>query len=181
MADPIVWPIVDAMFECLVTTFELETKPPAIIRHHFGSGTAVAQISPDGNENECCDGLAWVRVAEFYPSGNDQLTPYASASSCFEDMAVPIEIGAVRCWPQAGGFADREDWATTTYDCLQDAAALRRAVKCCFIPGNESRWQVVIGRWRPVGVTGQCVGGILPLTVSPNVIECCPTGEPTSP
>lgn len=175
MADVIVWPILDAMLECLITTFEAEPKPPGVIRHHFGSGTAVAQISPDGETNECCDGLVWVRLAEFYRSGNDQLTPYASASSCFEDMAVPIEIGAVRCWPKAGDFATAEDWAATTYDCTQDAAALRRAVKCCFIPGNESRWQVVVGRWRPVGVTGQCVGGILPLTVAPNVTECCPT------
>jgi hypothetical protein len=178
--DVIVWPVLDAMLECLITTFEAEEKPPGVIRHHFGSGTAVPQISPDGNDNECCDGLVWVRVAEFYNSGNDQLTPYASASSCFENMAVPIEIGAVRCWPAAGGFATPEDWAATTYDCAQDAAALRRAVTCCFLPGNESRWQVVVGRWRPVGVSGQCVGGILPLTVAPNAVECCPTGE-TSP
>lgn len=175
MADPIVWPVLDAMLECLITTFELEASPPGIIRHHFGSGTAVAQIAPDGSDNECCDGLAWVRVAGVYPAGGDGLNPYASASSCFADMAVPIEIGAVRCWPAAGQFATPEDWALTTELCTLDAAALRRAVNCCFIPGNESRWQVVMGRWNPVGVTGQCVGGIQALTVSPNVIECCPS------
>lgn len=177
MSDVVVWPVLDAMLECLITTFEAEEKPPGVIRHHWGSGTAVPQISPDGLRNECCEGLAWVRFVEVYPSGNDQLTPYASASSCFADPAVPIEIGALRCWPTAGEFATAEDWASTTYDCAQDAAALRRAVQCCFLPGNDHRWQVVVGRERPVGVSGQCVGTILPLTVAPNVVECCPTGE----
>lgn len=174
MADPIVWPILDAMLECLITTFELEDTPPKVIRHHFGARTAVAQISPDGSRNECCDGLVWVRGGGFYPSGNDQGTQYSSASSCADNHAVPLDIGAVRCWPKAGGFADAEDWALTTEQCWKDAAALRRAVNCCLIPGNEYRWQVIKGRYEPVGVSGQCVGGILPLTVIPVAMECCP-------
>ena len=180
VTDPIVWPVLDAMLECLITTFEADEEPPGIIRHHFGNGNAIAQISPDGEDNECCDGLVWVRLARAFPTGNDALTQTASASSCFDMMAVPIEIGAVRCWPRAGEFATPEDWALTTERAVKDYKQLRNAVQCCFIPGNEYRWQTVIGAYDPIGVTGQCVGGRLALTVGPNAADCCDPG-PTSP
>lgn len=171
--DLLFWPALDALLECLTTEFAKHDDPPATIRHQNGNGNAVAQIDPLGNANECCDGLAWVRLGTFYPTGGDQLAPYASATDCNPVWAAQVDLGAVRCWPKAGEFATAEDWALSTNLVCQDAAVLRRAVLCCFTPGNDA-YQAVIGAWRPVGVTGQCVGGVLSVTISPAVQECCP-------
>jgi len=171
--DPLFWPALDALLECLKTEFAKHDTPPAIIRHQTGNGNAVAQIDPFGDTNECCEGLAWVRLNTFYPSGNDQLTPVASAADCNPVWAAQVDLGAVRCWPQAGGFGSPEDWAVSANLLMQDATVLRRAILCCFQPGNLA-YQTVMGAYRPISVTGQCVGGTLSVTIGPAVQECCP-------
>lgn len=171
--DPLVWPILEALLECLKIEFAKHDDPPATIRHQNGNGNAVAQIHPRGHKNECCDGLAWVRLSTFYPSGGPQLTPVADPTDCNPVWAVPVELGVVRCWPKAGGFADVEDWAQAVNLECQDAAVLRRTILCCFQPGNDE-YQSIIGAYRPLSVTGQCVGGALPVTIGPSVQECCP-------
>lgn len=178
--DQLVWPVLDALLDCLKIEFAKHNDPPKVIRHQVGNGNAVAQIHPNGRTNECCSGLAWVRLATFYPSGNAQMTPVVSVGDCYPVWAMQVELGAVRCWPKAGRFADPEDWALSANLACQDATVLRRAVLCCFMPGNIEH-QAAIGAWRPLGVTGQCVGGVLTVTVSPVAQECCPPDPPDPP
>lgn len=172
--DAMVWPILEDMLSCLNDAFAHHPEPPAIIRHQTGNGNAIAQIDPTRNprRNECCEGLAWVRLASIFPAAGDTLAPDTRVGNCYRGWAVQVELGAVRCWPGAGKFADKEMWAESAYLVAQDAAALRRTVTCCYEPGNDLH-QVAVGTWTPVGITGQCVGGRMPVTVSSDVGDCC--------
>jgi hypothetical protein len=172
--DAMVWPVLETFLSCLETEFAHHPDPPAIIRHQTGNGNAVAQIEPTRTpaRNECCEGLAWVRLAGFGPAAGPNLAPNPTVNNCYESWGIQIELGAVRCWPGAGKFAGPDVWAESAWLVAQDAAALRRAVSCCFLPGNTDH-QAVVGQWTPVGITGQCVGGRLPVTVSSYVGDCC--------
>lgn len=174
--DVMVWPLLESSLSCLKDAFSHHVDPPEIIRHHTGGGNEIAQIDQRTKFNECCAGLAWVRLAGFGPAGGPSLTPIATVNNCFESWGVQIELGAVRCWPSAGQFAQPEDWAQTAELVAEDAAALRRAVTCCFMPGDDEH-QVVMGQWAPIGVTGQCVGGRLMVTVSSHTGDCCDDPE----
>lgn len=174
--DVMVWPLLDTFLSCLHDAFAHHADPPGIIRHQSGNGNAVAQINPHDGFNECCEGLAWVRLAGVGPAAGPSLAANATVNNCFESWGIQIELGAVRCWPRAGDFATPEDWAQNAELVALDAAALRRAVTCCFIPGNTDH-QVVMGQWSPLGITGQCVGGRLPVTVSSYAGDCCDDPE----
>lgn len=178
--DVMVWPLLETFHSCLETAFAAHPDPPAIIRHHAGSGNAVPQVNPHTLENECQCGLAWVRLDGFGPAAGPTLAPDATAGNCFASYGVQIELGAVRCWPHAGDFADPEAWAETASLVALDAAALRRAVTCCFVPGNAEH-QTVMGQWGPVGISGQCVGGRLTVTVSTYAGDCCEDPDEATP
>lgn len=188
MDDPIVWPILDEMLSCLEDAFASHEDPPAQICHRAGSGLTVAQFKVTAGrtaENECCGGLAWVRLQTFYPTGGDeQLEFNPRLSNCFDGLAVGLELGVLRCWPRAGAHASCDDWADVTRMVAADAAALRRAIACCWEPAHkEVGPAAVMGQWQAAGIEGQCVGGILPVTIGEvdRTPECCEPSSPSSP
>lgn len=193
--DPLVWPIASELLDCLEFAFGPDfdhPQPPALICHRTGTGATVAQFDPKTGKNECCQGLAYVRATPFGPTlGGDTVEFNRSASqgvtNCFGGWAVSFEIGALRCWPHAGGYATCDQWATATFNVLEDAAALRRSILCCFAPAHEELGDlsIIMGTWAPAGIQGQCVGGSIPLTIGVNDrsrFDCCETtGSPVSP
>lgn len=192
--DPLVWPIAEELLDCLKIAFEDDGQhldPPGLICHRTGTGATVAQFDPAEGTNECCHGLAWVRATPFGPTlAGDTLEFNRSATmgvtNCGGAWSVGMEIGSLRCWPHAGSYPSCDDWATTAYNVLADAAALRRAVICCFAPNYEDTHalQVIVEPWRPAGIQGQCVGGTIPLTIGVNDrsrFDCCTPTSPTSP
>lgn len=190
MTDPVVWPILDEMLECLRSAFENwdHPAPPELICHRTGNGNSIPQFKQVGQqvENECCKGLAWVRLRTFYTTaGGLTLDFNPRAGNCFDDLVTVVELGALRCWPHLGGYATCDDWATTTERVAEDAAALRRAIKCCWGAGStrEDGLDAIMGQWVPAGMDGQCVGGVLPVTIgtSPALADCCDPTSPTSP
>lgn len=188
MTDPVVWPILDEMLDCVRSGF-LDwdhPSPPAMFSHRTGTGTTIPQINPDNGENECCGGLAWVRMTPFYPTSGGLALEFAQrAGNCFDDLVVTLEIGALRCWPHAGEYATVDDWALNAEQVAEDAAALRRAIKCCWGAGDtrEDGLNALMGQWTPAGISGQCVGGILPVAIGTvdSGLDCCPPTSPTSP
>lgn len=187
MSDPVVWPILDELLECLQTAFTdgNHPRPPALICHRTGNGNSIPQLKRSGTTvvNECCEGLAYVRLSTFYPTaGGLALEFNRQAGNCFNDVVVAAELGALRCWPHLGGYATCDDWALNAEAVAEDAAALRRAIKCCWGAGDtrEDGLDALMGQWVPAGIDGQCVGGILPVTIGTvdADLDCCP---PTSP
>lgn len=182
MTDPLAWPIQEELLDCLTVAFNdgQHPDPPKLICHRSGNGATIPQINPNTKVNECCGGLAWVRLMTFYPTtGDRQLSVADTTDNCFHMQALRIEIGALRCWPHAGKYASCDDWAKNANLVDEDGAALRRAIKCCFVPGHANDGvKVIQGAWAAAGISGQCVGGIIPLTIGPfttGALDCCAT------
>lgn len=187
MTDLVVWPILDEMLSCLESAFNDwdHPSPPALICHRTGNGQSIPMIDPRTKLNECCQGLAWVRLTSNYPTAGDEAMTFSQrVSNCFDGEAVTVELGALRCWPHAGSYATCNDWAANAFNVAEDVAALRRAIKCCWTPAHQDdNLAALRGQWRPAGISGQCVGGILPVTIGEvnAQLDCCEPTSPTSP
>lgn len=135
------------------------------------------------HQDECCQGLAWVRPAGFFPSSGtfpaQDAAPLPKGTSAW---AITLELGAVRCapTPDKDSIPTAVEWLATTQAVMDDAAAMRRAI-CCFIDAKPGRARSVLpGLWQPLSVQGGCVGGILPVTVRGPACDCSDAGEDAS-
>lgn len=180
IADPLVMPFAVELLACLEQEVQKVANPPL----HIGlrPGTVVDHLMST-TEDECCEGLAWVRPAGFFPSSavfpaQDESPPPKGISS----WAVTLEMGVVRCapTPEANAIPSAEEWAATTQAVMDDAAAMRRAL-CCFIDLGYGRARKVLpGLWQPLSVQGGCVGGVLPVTVQGPACDCSSAGPESS-
>jgi hypothetical protein len=174
--DPLVMPILLELLECLDQEISKVETPPRYVQ--VRPGTVVDHLMSTG-QDECCEGLAWVRPADFFPSSGtfpnaDELPLPKGVGG----WAVTIELGAIRCAPTPGPnrIPTGDEWMTTVAQVMDDAAAMRRAI-CCFIEARRGRTQNVIpGIWQPVSVQGGCVGGVLPVTVRGPACDCSDAG-----
>jgi len=178
--DPLVMPLARELLACLGQEVAKVESPPEFVQ--LRPGTVVDHLLSMG-QDECCQGLAWVRPVSFFPSSGafpvqDEVPPRGGMAA----WAVNLEMGVIRCAPTPG--ADRiptgQEWDDTVQAVMDDAAAMRRAL-CCFmdlVPGRANR--MVPGIWQPISVEGGCVGGILPLTVRGPVCDCVDAGPDSS-
>ncbi len=169
--DLSVTPIVEALLACYEVEVGKVADPPASVCLRTGDQVAllVAQSA-----DECCDGLAWVRVAAVYPSANFP-EPDAAPSNCGPiQWAVVLELGAARCAPtgDAQSIPTCEQWLAVSRAVLDDRAAMVRAV-CCW--GADTVWPYLVGQWSPWPTEGGCVGGTMQVTVAAPFCECAPT------
>lgn len=160
--DDLVWPLMDQLRDCVCT--ELEKSPggapcfcallpgETVIAEHCGCETTTAGC-----------GMAWVRLANIYPSTQFPIQD-TGTSSCTAGLAAVLELGAYRCLPTlgAGGAppgALAQAQAVQTQ--MGDWRALLRAVKCCpaLTPLDK-----MLGRYDPRSLGG-CGGGVLTVTV----------------
>lgn len=177
--DPLVMPLARELLACYDQELLKVTTPPM----HVGlrTGTVVDHLI-SLNDDECCEGLAWVRPENFYPSsGTFPAQDDAPLPKSTLAWAVVLELGAVRCapTPDATSIPTDEDWDNNAQVIMDDAAAMRRAI-CCFVAKQPNRNRRVLpGMWQPLSVQGGCSGGVLPVTIMGPICDCKDIG-PTS-
>jgi hypothetical protein len=164
IADPVAWPIVEAMLASLADQVRCLASPPAVVSAR--PGDRIELLLAQGRD-ECCEGLGWVRVSSIYPSVQFPAAD-ADASNCgVRAWAVVLEIGIARCAPVPGASAipSAAEWSTVTAAVMDDAAAIRRTVQVFkTLPDFEdSLW--LVGAWVPMTTEGGCVGGSMEVTV----------------
>ena len=166
--DPIATPVATALLSCLTAQMNELPSPPARIEIRAGAEGGPL-IGP--NVDECCAGLAWVRVASVYPSWDSFPSPDNTWLPCGPlAYAVVLEMGSAFCMPwsdsdQAMDNMDppsTADWATAHTTLMQHQTLMRRAAACCW-PHTVRR---AVGEWNPLSVEGGCMGGTLRVTVS---------------
>lgn len=135
-------------------------------------------------EDECCTGLAWVRIArvEYVPrrttaatATGDLVLADGTSSGCGGfPYAVVLEMGAARCFPfgstAAGPTCDQ--WTAIALQQDADAAAMRKAVCCIAEMAPDMGADVVPGTWEPRGAEGGCIWGTMEVTVNVDCSEC---------
>lgn len=173
VADPLAWPILEALEACLEDQVRCLVKPPAVTSVRPGDRIEllIAQT-----RDECCEGLAWVRCVTVYPSA-DFPAPDTEASQCGPTgWAVVVELGVARCAPttDANIIPTAAQWSDVTAAVMADAAAVRRAVALFKTLDDFEDVLWVVGAWLPLPTEGGCVGGAMQITVS--AVPCDQTG-----
>lgn len=180
VADPLVMPTARELLECFAQELEKVTSPPKYVQLRAGS---VVDYLLSTSADECCEGLAWVRPAAFFPSSNQATFPTQDAApparGDITGWAVTLEMGVVRCMPTPDqhSIVSPEQWDAVTQAVMDDAAAMRRAI-CCWIDAKPGRSKIVLpGTWSPLDIEGGCVGGVLPVTFRRPACDCADAGD----
>jgi hypothetical protein len=169
--DLTISPVAELLLECLrQAVVPLGSAAPKLIGLRPGVQVeALLSTLVD----ECCEGLAWVRVINAYPSTDNFPIIDQAPSRCGPlRWAVVLELGIARCapTPPANVLTTAAQWTDITLALLDDSAALRRAL-CCFGDAEPDRLSVV-GVWAPLPVLGGCLGGTQLLTVAVDACDC---------
>lgn len=174
MADQTVLPVATQLLSCLTDALATNPNPP--MNYSFRTGD---NVWPDfnANQDECCEGLAYVRVARIYPSGGENTFP--AADELFRPCSplawgVTFEMGVWRCEPQptATELVSTAQWTATATQVSNDWEAMTRAA-CCLrdaLDLADPGTPVYMGEWAPLNAGGGCVGGMM--NVSVQVMAC---------
>ena len=166
--DPIATPVAEQLLACFTDQLNQLPSPPKYIQLRVGQETGPL-IGP--GVDECCAGLAWIRVSAVYPSWDSFPAADNTWLPCGPlAYAVVLEMGMAFCMPWAdseGSFEDvdppsTQDWGTAFTTQMQHQTIMRRTAACCF-PATQRR---AVGEWSPLPVEGGCTGGKLTVTVS---------------
>lgn len=166
--DLTVRPVADLMLACLTQEVAGLDNPPQQTCLRAG-----AVVNPDLSlyEDECCSGLAWVRVAGLFPT--ETFPVPAGPSNCGPfGWAVTLELGIVRCAPTPGPgeMISCTAWTDLAYQLMDDMSALRRTL-CCFGLADPDRLYVV-DSVTPLPVGGRCAGTTMTVTVQAPDCDC---------
>lgn len=169
--------VADALRACLELSYAGSSDIPGEICHRPGDQ---APLSAGLSQDECCAGLAWVRIAGIEPV----VDPLASEEVAFNPCSttgrrITLELGVARCNPfgDAAKGPTCEQWTELALLMDQDASAMRRAV-CCFQENAvddydpSKAYRVLGGAWEPIESSGACAGGIMTVVVWVNCSEC---------
>ncbi len=174
--DAVVKPIAYELLECYAQEIAKVEDPPKYVGLRPGN---IVDHLLSTFDDECCSGLAWVRLSGFFPSSTTFPTPdTVPQPKGTSAWAITLELGAVRCapTPDENSIPTVAEWNATSEATMDDAAAMRRAI-CCFIDARPGRARRVLpGQWQPVSVQGGCVGGILPVTILGPACDCSEAG-----
>lgn len=180
VADPLVMPLVLELLECYEAELAKMETPPNSIGVRPGT---VVDFLLSMSDDECCNGLAWIRPEGFYPSSaafpNQDTVAQKQGTRAW---AVTLELGYVQCapTPDETSIPTNEEWLAVTQSVMDAGAAMRRAL-CCFIDAQPMRAQRVLpGQWRPIAVQGGCVGGAIPVTIMGPACDCSDAGDTSS-
>lgn len=157
---PVLWsaPPVDDVLDVVVSRLA-QTSGGAVARGEVISGDTVPA-------DDCCAGLAWVRVANMYPTDGG-FEPLAELRAQPPAWAIVIEAGVLRCAPQMGaqGQPPTADAIATAADRdKEDRNALILALTCD-LPERLPGVPQLIGPWTPMGPDGDCQGGFIQTTI----------------
>lgn len=181
IADTTVMPVVEDALACLATEIAKVALPPTFVQVRTGI-SIVAGISADGKVDECCQGLAWVRVVGTAPTEGSTANDFpAPAGSIFRpgSLAITLELGCLRCGPYEGSDENALPSAAQHLAAVRavqdDDAALRRAI-CCLASAplgpDGQGYDLVWGDWAPIDSEANCIGGTRQVTIRTDLCEC---------
>lgn len=167
--------LTDKLFSPLVTRLLTCLCNQAVLLAHWQPGLSRCCIMPGGEvnmdfaltEDVCCNGMAWVRVPTI-TSGWDEVE--AGTTRCTPDQwTLTLEMGFAGCMPvgTASVLPTCAEYLATWDQQMAEAAAMRRAVACCF-PDDSGRL-VRVGEYAPDN-DGNCRWATL--TIDVKVIAC---------
>ena len=180
--DPVAEPYALALLECLRTEIAETINPPQQVCMRPGDQVSFLIAL---NKDECCNGLAWVRVGAVYPSGEEFPQPDETPSNCGPlGWAVTLELGSARCAPtgSAQEVPTCAEWTQLSAELMSDDAAFRRAIMCCFADANIDNdgvgVQFMIGASENLPIEGGCTGITRSLVVRAPNSDCCSVESP---
>lgn len=162
----------DAVRACLEAALATRDTPPAETCLRAGSEVP---LNIGTNSDECCSGLAWVRVQQIEPvvSLTTEENPCQTTG-----FVITLELGVARCSPfgTAAAGPDCLTWTNLAILMDNDAAAMREAV-CCYATAVAEEDPGLIlsvrpGVWLPLDSSGGCAGGTMQATVTFDCSEC---------
>lgn len=106
---------------------------------------------------ECCQGFAWVRLINSYPTHEFPAQDTEPHRCPLNIWASVIEIGISRCAPQPCDILDNsccEAEMDASLILLDDFARMRNILACCIGTAPDS---IVPGQWQVVGPQGGCI------------------------
>ena len=163
--DVVALPTALQLLECLRTQVAKTRVPPVFVGMRAGQiGGAV--LGPD--LDECCAGLAWVRIGQVQPGGTPP-GPQVEMTNCGPlNWIVTLELGVARCVPFAAAGTEanvltQEQWDLMVLDQQGDFAAMVLAVTCCFASGQPLHY--LIGQWTPSDAEGGCMASTMTVQV----------------
>ena len=175
MADTLIFPYANKLLQCLCDAVQANASDlyPAPRICCLRAGETVALDITDAQVDECCLGLAYVRIDSLYPTGSStNLFPSPSSDVPFNKCApyawgLTMEMAVWRCV----GTADCDQWNYVAQRQMLDAKSMREAL-CCFMsdldPGTVSATP-----WQSKGPEGGCVGGTMNISVQIDNCEGC--------
>lgn len=172
MTDNMVLPLAEQLLECLCEALDANPNPPANCCLRVGD---VVYADFNQYQDQCCEGLAYVRISRIYPSfefpaQTEVWTPCSNIA-----LAAELEMGVFRCEPQQtdpAALPSCEEWTGTTTQVAHDWEAMVRAA-CCLeqqLMVSSPGTPLLMGVWQPLNSGGGCTGGQLPVMVG--VMNC---------
>lgn len=168
--DLVVAPVVADLLACLTVEMGKTPVPPASVCVRVGDRVDLLMST---TYDECCAGLAWVRLARQYPS-RDFPNADGLASPCgVTRWALVFELGVARCAPTADADAipSCEDWTGAAVTHYADLAALRRTA-CCYENSHRRERRVMVEDAVPQTTEGGCTSITMQVTIS--ALACDP-------
>jgi hypothetical protein len=168
-ADP-VFEIAESLLSCVESRLAL-----------YDAGVCRSFVAP-GNPpawDACCEcgegeGMAWVQIAEVFPTDNFPL-PQSAAMRCVPaGQGVQLSIGILRCaavLDDQGRAPSSERLTSDAAKVARDRAIVSEAIRCCYLEDADPG-TYVIGSWTPLGPNGGCVGGSTSLTLAATACRC---------
>lgn len=177
ISDPVVMPLAYELLGCLEDEIAKVASPPRYVGLRPGQ---VVDHLLSTTQDECCEGLAWVRPALFIPSsGKFPIQDNEPVAGGTRSWAITFELGAVRCAPTPNEttIPSVDEWNAVVQSVMDDAAALRRAI-CCFIAADPVKRTKFVQplEWQPLDTEGGCVGGTLQVIVRGPACDCSEAG-----
>lgn len=153
--------------QCLYESLQDSPNPLAedLVCLRFGQ---VVNPSLGTQTDECCTGLAWVRVAGVTGLNDPDDTAYNVCLS--SQRRLTLELGTVRCIPYGSVQAPPtcDQWSEATLRMDADHKAMEAAL-CCFQDTVGAMpfapYVISVGDYEPQGPDGNCLRGTLLVTL----------------
>jgi hypothetical protein len=168
--DMLVAPVVADLLACLTIEMGKTPQPPASVCVRVGNRV---DLLLSDTYDECCAGLAWVRLVRQYPSRSFP-DPDEGVSPCdVARWAIVFELGVARCAPTGdlGTIPSCEDWTAAAVIHYADLAALRRTA-CCYATQYRGQRKIVVSEGVPQTTEGGCTSLTMQVTIS--ALACDP-------
>lgn len=160
------------LLACLETALLAGPNPPPSDRIMLRAGSEVTPLLGTSTD-ECCTGLGWVRIERV--TGVRALGERENVSCFQQERTVILEMGVARCAPSSDvtTVPTEDQWLAVALQLDADNGAMEAAVCCAFGDDDDLvAEEVAVGDYTPFGVDGNCIGGIMTVTIRMN--QCCP-------